>query len=81
MVRGHNHACHRDAPRLALLTAGVWEFISSQEAVDIVAKWRDSDPQKACDALVAEAVRRWEDEEDVVDDTTCIIAFFNFKKE
>lgn len=61
-------------------TDGVWEFISSQEAVDIVTGFvHDDTPLEAAAALVKESTRRWNEEEDVVDDTTCVIAFLNFK--
>ena len=61
-----------------LASDGVFEFISSQEAVDIVAKHMETGPQAACEALVKESTARWNAEEDVVDDTTCIILFLNF---
>jgi len=57
---------------------GIWEFISSQEAVDIVAERGSMGPQACCDALVKESTKRWNQEEDVVDDTTVIVAFFGF---
>ncbi len=34
---------------------------------------------QACDALVAESVRRWKMEEDVVDDITAVVVFFNIR--
>ncbi len=57
---------------------GVWEFITSQEAADIVAPYLDKSPIEAAAALVRESTRRWNLEEDVVDDTTAVIAFLNF---
>jgi len=54
---------------------GVWEFISNKEAVDIVHK-NGSDLDKAAAALIAESDRRWQEEEDVVDDITCVICRF-----
>lgn len=59
---------------------GVWEFISSQDACNIVYKHWKQGPRKAADALVAESVKRWNLEEDVVDDTTVIILFLNYPK-
>jgi len=56
-------------------TDGVWEFISNQDAVDVVNKHR-ADLNKAAEALVAHAHERWTKEEEVVDDITCIIAEF-----
>ena len=35
--------------------------------------------QAACNALVDESVRRWNFEEDVVDDTTCVIVYLGYK--
>jgi protein phosphatase 2C family protein 2/3 len=40
---------------------GIWEFISSQQACDIVAKHTEA--IKACEALVKEAEKRWKEEE------------------
>jgi len=57
-------------------TDGVWEFISNQDAVDIVNKHRASLPQ-AAEQLVAAAHERWTREEEVVDDITCIILDFD----
>ena len=57
---------------------GVWEFISSQEAVDICAAHLAAGPLEAAAALVKESTRRWSEEEDVVDDTTVIIAFLRY---
>lgn len=59
---------------------GVWEFISSQEACDIVYSHYREGPRKAANALVAESVRRWNLEEDVVDDTTVVLLFLNYPK-
>jgi len=62
---------------LLLCSDGVWEFISSQEAVDIVSRFQPSDCQKATEALACEAWNRWIKEEgNVVDDITVIINWF-----
>jgi serine/threonine protein phosphatase PrpC len=53
---------------------GIWEFITSQEAVDIVAEAES--PREACELLLAEADRRWRNEEEVVDDITALVIFF-----
>lgn len=50
---------------------GIWEFISNQEAIDMVAESRDC--KEACDRLCEEATKRWRREEDVIDDITCIV--------
>lgn len=63
---------------LLVCSDGIWEFITSQEAVDIVAKYSASDMQKAAESLAAEAWNRWIREEgNVVDDITVICAWFD----
>eukprot|EP00741_Cyanophora_paradoxa_P007213 tig00001094_g6979.t1 len=60
---------------MILASDGVWEFMSSQDAVDVVAKY--DNPQDAADGLCREAYSRWEAEgEGVADDTTCVVVFF-----
>lgn len=54
---------------------GVWEFISSAEAVEVAFQYRGVSPQRACEALVALSVERWKEEEDVIDDITVVVAF------
>eukprot|EP00742_Colponemidia_sp_Colp-10_P000580 GILJ01000634.1.p1 GENE.GILJ01000634.1~~GILJ01000634.1.p1 ORF type:complete len:431 (+),score=61.09 GILJ01000634.1:46-1338(+) len=62
---------------IVIASDGVWEFISNQEAVNIVSPFYDrDDPQGACDELVRESNYRWRQEEEVIDDTTCIVVFF-----
>jgi len=59
-------------------TDGLWEFVDNTETADFVVK--DSDPEKAVGTLVDEANNRWMREEQVIDDTTIIVAFlFDYK--
>lgn len=59
-----------------LCSDGVWEFISSQEAVDLLTKFPRADVQKAAEALAQEAWKRWIKEEgNVVDDITVIVVY------
>jgi serine/threonine protein phosphatase PrpC len=51
---------------------GLWEFMTSQEVVDIAAKFRST--EDAVNELVKEAKTRWLREEEVIDDTTVVIA-------
>lgn len=73
-----------DCKFMVIASDGVWEFISSQMACEIIAKAMSTAPgdknkgcKAACDALVKESVRLWKMEEEVVDDTTCIIVAFD----
>lgn len=63
---------------LLLCSDGIWTFINTQEAVDIVARHSSSDAQKAAESLASEAWNRWiQSEGDVVDDITVIVAWFS----
>ncbi|PNW88452.1 hypothetical protein CHLRE_01g030200v5 [Chlamydomonas reinhardtii] len=60
---------------IVLASDGVWEFISSKEAVDIVAQYESA--EEACRQLVDEAYQRWlTEEEGVVDDITAVVVRF-----
>jgi serine/threonine protein phosphatase PrpC len=65
---------------LLLCSDGVWEFITSQEAVDLVSRYHPSDCQKGAEALASESWNRWIKEEgNVVDDITVILYWFSDK--
>ncbi|MEW5299905.1 MAG: hypothetical protein WDW36_002875 [Sanguina aurantia] len=60
---------------IVLASDGVWEFISSQEAVDIIAQYPTA--EESCRQLVDEAYNRWlTEEEGVVDDITAVVVRF-----
>lgn len=56
---------------LVLASDGVWEFISNEEACDVVRS--EKELKAAAEKLVAESDRRWRRAEEVVDDITCVI--------
>jgi len=57
---------------------GIWEFISSQQACEVIQKHADN-ATAGCEELVKLAVDRWMEEEGSYrDDITCIIAFLPF---
>jgi serine/threonine protein phosphatase PrpC len=63
---------------LVVATDGLWEFVDNKETIDMAAA--EKDPSSAVDALVKEASLRWMREEQVIDDTTVIVAnLFNYK--
>jgi len=63
---------------LVVATDGLWEFVDNQEAVEMVVGQRG--PIDGVDVLVTEAATRWMHEEQVIDDTTIIVAnLFNYK--
>ena len=57
-----------------IATDGVWEFISSETAVSIVAENLHRGATKACQALIEAAAARWHEEEgDYRDDITALV--------
>lgn len=64
----------QDGWRFVLICSdGVWEFISSQEAVEFVGRYPPAKVQTAANDLAAEARSRWlQNEGDTVDDITVI---------
>uniref|UniRef100_A0A7S2YJN7 PPM-type phosphatase domain-containing protein n=1 Tax=Entomoneis paludosa TaxID=265537 RepID=A0A7S2YJN7_9STRA len=63
---------------LVVATDGLWEFVDSQETVELVEA--QAGPTDAVDVLVTEAATRWMHEEQVIDDTTIVVAnLFNYK--
>lgn len=67
---------------LLVCSDGVWEFISPQEAVTIVADFGPNKAMAAADRLAAEAWNRWIQEEGglVVDDITVVVSYLNCPK-
>jgi len=60
---------------MILATDGVWEFVDSQEAVNIVAKHLRNGATAACQKLIETAAERWRyNEGDYRDDITAIVA-------
>ena len=59
---------------LIMASDGLWEFMNNDVCVEMVSKY--SSPKKAVEALVNEANKLWMKMEQVVDDTTVIVAYF-----
>ncbi|XP_021723591.1 protein phosphatase 2C and cyclic nucleotide-binding/kinase domain-containing protein-like [Chenopodium quinoa] len=64
-----------DYPFFVLASDGVFEFLSSQTVVDMVALHKD--PRDACAAIVAESYRLWLQFETRTDDITIIVVHVN----
>ena len=64
----------KDDDFVIFATDGVWEFISSQEAVKVVAENLDRGATRACQALIETAAAKWHEEEgDYRDDITALV--------
>lgn len=63
---------------MVLASDGLFEFIDSQEVVDIAKKYYlEDDIVSGCETLYSISVNRWlKNEEDTVDDITIILVFF-----
>ncbi len=66
-----------DGDRLVMGCDGLWDVITSEEAIRIVSLYAAQDPQVACKALVSEAERRWKAKNKPSDNITAIVVFFN----
>ena len=57
---------------------GIFEFLSNEDVVrTVVPFWTLNDASGAWEALVKQAHQTWLDEEEVIDDITCVIVFLN----
>ena len=66
-----------DDKYMIIASDGIWEFISSQECIDIIQTYYESNDLKGCcEYLYQESSKRWLKEEEVIDDTTLILVFF-----
>lgn len=64
---------------LIMASDGVWEFISCQEAVEIVQSVMDDGVHDACQELIENAAMRWQEEEgDYRDDVSILIIALTF---
>jgi len=65
-----------DGDKLIIGCDGLWDVISNEEAMGIVALYAGQTPQAACEALVREAQRRWKQKHGG-DNITAVVVFFN----
>ena len=62
---------------MIIASDGIWEFIDSQECVEIVKDYYENNDMKGCsDYLYEISKERWLKEEEVIDDITLILVFF-----
>jgi len=64
---------------LVSATDGLWEFMTDDEVVAMVAKiaMETGSPKACVEALVEESNKRWMNNEQVIDDTTIAVAFLS----
>jgi len=62
---------------IIIASDGIWEFISSQECVDFIKDFYEKKDLKGClKFLLNESSKRWIKEEEVIDDITAVLIFF-----
>ena len=71
----------KDDKLIVLASDGVWEFLSNEDVASIVMPFFEKrNAEGAAEALVRESYLRWKKEEDdIVDDITCVIIFLDVK--
>ena len=63
---------------ILIASDGVWEFISSEDSVNLIKNFYESnDPKGCCEFLLKEASTRWINEENIIDDISMILLFFD----
>lgn len=63
---------------IILASDGVWEFISNEEAANIIMPhYLNNSAEKAAEAIIKESIKRWQEEDSSIDDITCIIIFLS----
>ena len=63
---------------VVIASDGIWEFMSSDEVVNVVKDfYLKDDIEGAVNFLYKEASNRWITKEDIIDDITIIVVFFN----
>ena len=62
---------------MIIASDGIWEFISSQECVNFIKDFYLKKDLKGClKFLLNESSKRWIKEEEVIDDITAVLIFF-----
>ena len=63
---------------IIIASDGIWEFISSQECVEFIKDFYEKKDLKGClKFLLNESSKRWIKEEEVIDDITAVLIFFD----
>jgi serine/threonine protein phosphatase PrpC len=71
----------RDDKFIVIASDGVWEFLGNDDVANIVYPFFEKrNAEGAAEALVRESYIRWKHEEDdIIDDITCVIIFLDVK--
>lgn len=66
---------------IVLASDGVWEFLQNEDIAKIVMPYYECrNAEKAAEAVVRESYLKWKQEEDdIIDDITCVIIFLDVK--
>lgn len=65
---------------IVLASDGVWEFLDNLDVAKIVFPFFEKkNAEGAAECLVKEAFKKWKNEEDSIDDITCIVIFLDIK--
>lgn len=62
---------------LVIASDGIWEFIDSHECIRIISEFYEKGKiEEAASELINEATKRWQKEDNIVDDITVILVYF-----
>lgn len=67
----------KDDKFVIIASDGIWEFLPNDQVIEMVVPyWESNNPEGACNVLIEEAIKHWEEEDEVIDDITIIVVFF-----
>lgn len=70
------HTVTNEHKFLVIASDGVWEFLSNEDVVGIVAQfYSQRDAKNAAETLCQKAYQKWKQEEECIDDITAIVVF------
>lgn len=61
---------------VVIASDGVWEFIENSKVMEIINPfYYRNDPEGACKAVIDESIKKWEKEDEVIDDISLVVIF------
>lgn len=65
---------------MVIASDGVWEFLSNEQIATIIMPFYEKGlAEQAANSVVRESANQWKQREDVIDDITCVVVFFDPK--
>ena len=74
----YRHKITADDKFMIIASDGLWEFISSEDAIEVVVPfWHIDNPTMASEELTKLAVQKWTKHDSSIDDITVVVVFLS----